>query len=985
MVPNDVMAAVLANQTSDGVAVLEAWLRDGGDANARGRVPTMGMELVGMAVPTMSLLPLLSASAHTRAMAMVIRHGARIDEHDDAGGSPLLAAATYATARHLEAMAMLLDAHADVNICDARGQQPLYAACEAKNAAGARLLLSRRADVHHRGHDGSTALMAAIRQQSGDVSLLQALLTAGADVTDRDASDEDALAIAQRCANSAATMLLKGLSSGEGAAACGATLVGKHVQVRGLATRPELNGREGLVLSYEMRKGRYAVQLDGATGCMSLRPENIEEVQTPFALVGRRACVQGLQAKPQLNGCLGMVCEYSADRGRYLLALDDNEHGSVWVRPANVAAVDPSRDTPPAPKTAGELSLAAAEEKDTTDVREMQRQQKEARAKANADASPLFNAVRDQDAERVRALLAEGAEPDAGAFSPLQGTFSPLHLAAQNGSFELVQMLISAKATPRQNETGLSPLASAAFAMQLRMLDLLLEAGASVNEQACGDPQFIAGLPAGFVDGVRQMQGETLLLTALNSEHCRMSAEGQDDPDGSLDPGKDVRSASVGCGEFIRGLVERGASPNVPSPTHGMPLIKASFMGRADLIRVLLEAEADPNLKDARYCQPGIAPLSQAVSMAQVDIARLLLEHGAKVDERSAVLLMDTLLNGMSMGRRMLPLMLAASNANVAMCRTLLEARANPDGYDEDGQTTLQMVSSTDGSVRIAEAYEIAAELLTHGASVNYADAPAEPSRPDAHLHAMKGRSALFLAVGHTAEPDLVRLLLEHQADPNQPAHMGLTPLLNAAYNGGAVVCRMLIDAQADPMMMIEGPPGSTPTSPLLQAIEYGHEDVVSVLVGARPELVAQRVGGYLPIQVAMMGGPEGVSCAMRLLAAMQSAIGRVAMPPSMMYTMINLFSGPGNLPAEGGHPEHRGNIGLTPQQVDLLPTRTLGSDEGNEPAADRGQCAICMIEFAENDKLTVLPCAHEFHSACVCAWLQLAPTCPLCRASTGV
>ena len=55
------------------------------------------------------------------------------------------------------------------------------------------------------------------------------------------------------------------------------------------------------------------------------------------------------------------------------------------------------------------------------------------------------------------------------------------------------------------------------------------------------------------------------------------------------------------------------------------------------------------------------------------------------------------------------------------------------------------------------------------------------------------------------------------------------------------------------------------------------------------------------------------------------------------------------------------------------------------DAAADRGQCAICMIEFAENDKLTVLPCAHEFHSACVCAWLQLAPTCPLCRASTGV
>ena len=106
MVPPDVMTAVLLTQSSEGVAVLEAWLRNGGDVNARGMVPTMGMEPMGMPVPSMSLLPVLCASAHTRAVALMIRHRANINEHDDAGGSPLLAAATYANTRHLEAMAM---------------------------------------------------------------------------------------------------------------------------------------------------------------------------------------------------------------------------------------------------------------------------------------------------------------------------------------------------------------------------------------------------------------------------------------------------------------------------------------------------------------------------------------------------------------------------------------------------------------------------------------------------------------------------------------------------------------------------------------------------------------------------------------------------------------------------------------------------------------------------------------------------------------
>jgi len=246
-------------------------------------------------------------------------------------------------------------------------------------------------------------------------------------------------------------------------------------------------------------------------------------------------------------------------------------------------------------------------------------------------------------------------------------------------------------------------------------------------------------------DGIRQMQGETLLLAALNSEHCRMSAEGHDD-DGALDPGKELRAAGVSCDVFIRGLLDQGASPDVASAAHGTPLIKTVFMARPDLATLLLEADADANLKGTHALQ-GVTPLSQAVKTAQVETATLLIKHGANVNEKSAAI--HEANNAVC--RAMLPVMLAASCADATMCRVLLEAKADPDSYDEDGQTTLQMVSSTDGSMRIAEAFEIAAMLLAHGASVNYADAPATPNRPDAHVYAMKGRSPLFLASVATA------------------------------------------------------------------------------------------------------------------------------------------------------------------------------------------------------------------------------------------
>ncbi|KAF8703745.1 hypothetical protein HU200_031832 [Digitaria exilis] len=53
------------------------------------------------------------------------------------------------------------------------------------------------------------------------------------------------------------------------------------------------------------------------------------------------------------------------------------------------------------------------------------------------------------------------------------------------------------------------------------------------------------------------------------------------------------------------------------------------------------------------------------------------------------------------------------------------------------------------------------------------------------------------------------------------------------------------------------------------------------------------------------------------------------------------------------------------------------GAEEGEEEEV----CAICLGEFADGEKVRVLPrCGHGFHVPCVDAWLLSRGSCPTCR-----
>uniref|UniRef100_A0ACD5UEF0 Uncharacterized protein n=2 Tax=Avena sativa TaxID=4498 RepID=A0ACD5UEF0_AVESA len=43
-------------------------------------------------------------------------------------------------------------------------------------------------------------------------------------------------------------------------------------------------------------------------------------------------------------------------------------------------------------------------------------------------------------------------------------------------------------------------------------------------------------------------------------------------------------------------------------------------------------------------------------------------------------------------------------------------------------------------------------------------------------------------------------------------------------------------------------------------------------------------------------------------------------------------------------------------------------------------ECVICCMAYKSRDKLTTLPCEHQYHQTCVAKWLKINKVCPVCN-----
>uniref|UniRef100_A0A7S1ID67 J domain-containing protein n=1 Tax=Eutreptiella gymnastica TaxID=73025 RepID=A0A7S1ID67_9EUGL len=91
--------------------------------------------------------------------------------------------------------------------------------------------------------------------------------------------------------------------------------------IRGLKSKPELNGKKGKIMRWDEDKGRYAIQIPGQT--LSLQPANLQLEQSTVVRI------EGLSGAAQYNGSWGKIVDVDMEAQRYQLQLDASKQLKV--------------------------------------------------------------------------------------------------------------------------------------------------------------------------------------------------------------------------------------------------------------------------------------------------------------------------------------------------------------------------------------------------------------------------------------------------------------------------------------------------------------------------------------------------------------------------------------------------------------------------------------------------------------------------------
>ena len=401
---------------------------------------------------------------------------------------------------------------------------------------------------------------------------------------------------------------------------------------------------------------------------------------------------------------------------------------------------------------------------------------------------------------------------------------SPLYYAALCGFHDQAERLIM-KHPEQVNGRGgriLAPLQAALCNRHFRIANLLHKNGAVVDIK-CYDERTALH--------VASVHGSVDILRWL------------------LDHGADVNNRQIGGRtplnlavfykrpEAVQILLEHNADVNLPNNDGTTPLCEAlseylfSVKRQSiNIVRRLLEHGADTTIPDSDgKC---VTPLHMASSQGWLEVARLLLSYGAKVDKKDK--------GGNT------PFQVASRGGHFEIMELLLEHGACVDSRGCNGSTALHSATSIPGHVDVIQ------WLLDHGADANALDdnqcTPLHLAARETDLEAVQvllehtadinlqngvGRTPLYEALlplpflsRQRKMADLVRRLLEHGADTNIRDHRQSIPLYLASSQGWLDVARLLISYGA-----IVDEKGEDGRSPFQVASENGHHELAELLL----------------------------------------------------------------------------------------------------------------------------------------------------------
>ncbi len=369
----------------------------------------------------------------------------------------------------------------------------------------------------------------------------------------------------------------------------------------------------------------------------------------------------------------------------------------------------------------------------------------------------IADAAMRSERDTVRTLIQQKVDVNA----PQPDGSTALHWAVQHDDLETAQLLLRSGAKANAaSRYGVTPLYLACVSGNTAMIDALLKAGADAKSANPG--------------------GETALMTASRT--------------GKLDA--------------VKLLLDRGADPNAKEKVRGQTaLMWAVIENHSDVAKLLVERGADINAQSDVVVPDGTTGQPGPQTSANIGAA------GAGIDRSRAV---------PSPSGAMTGLLFAARDGNLGMARLLVDLKADLEKPAANGTTALIDAIANNH-------IELAMYLLDKGANPNAADNFYKRTPLYAAIEARNldyARDSAPVMADARDPLDLIKALLAKGANPNTRANTipvrgfmqvsanwanfdGQTPFLRAALAGDITVMRLLLEHGADPN--INTNEGSTP------------------------------------------------------------------------------------------------------------------------------------------------------------------------------